>query len=158
MRAGPRTEGDTPATPQVSLYAKVGIGCHKSLTCGDVTAVSAHFCHGRALPRLVTPRQPFLVAGKLSTATDEGAPMRVTTRLKYGLFRLLGVVSPSGRYPLPPRWALSKSGQRRFYDAPCQLACCNLSPQTDAYGARTVQRVPSNVVPLRGRERGDEAC
>ena len=173
MRAGPRTEGDTPATPQVPLYAKVGIGCHKSLTCDDVTAVSAHFCHGRALPRLVTPRQPFLVAGKLSTATDEGAPMRVTTRLKYGLFRLLGVVSPSGAYPLPPRWALNATGKHRFYDAPdctgdccpwnrqvagCRLACCNLKPQTDAYGARTVQRVPDNVILLRGRERGNEAC
>lgn len=41
--------------------------------------------------------------------------MRLTTRLKYGCLRLLGVVSPSGRYPLPPRWALSKLGRQRYY-------------------------------------------
>lgn len=99
--------------------------------------------------------------------------MRTTTRLKYGLFRLIGVVSPIGAYPLPPRWALNATGKHRFYDAPdcteaccpwnrppapCPLACCNLTPQADAYGARTVQRAPDNVVPLRGRERGDNAC
>lgn len=98
--------------------------------------------------------------------------MRVTTRLKYGLFRLLGVVSPSGAYPMPPRWALNATGKHRFYDAPdctgdccpwnqprpCQLACCNLKPQADAYGARTVQRVSGDVIPLRGRERGENAC
>ena len=97
--------------------------------------------------------------------------MRVTTRLKYGLFRLLGVVSPSGAYPMPPRWALNATGKHRFYDAPdctgdccpwnprpCQLACCNLKPQADAYGTRAVQWVPDNVIPLRGRERGENAC
>ena len=62
------------------------------------------------------------------------------TRMKYGLLRLLGVVSPSGRYATPPRWALNATGRHRFYDAPdctgdccpwnrpparCQLACCN---------------------------------
>lgn len=60
--------------------------------------------------------------------------------MKYGLLRLLGVVSPSGRYATPPRWALNATGKHRFYDAPdcsgdccpwnrpparCLLACCN---------------------------------
>lgn len=59
--------------------------------------------------------------------------------MKYRLLRLLGVVSPSGRYATPPRWALNATGKHRFYDAPdcsgdccpwnrpparCQLACC----------------------------------
>lgn len=29
--------------------------------------------------------------------------------------RLLGVVSPSGRYKLPPRWAMSKQGRERWH-------------------------------------------
>ncbi|ATN93763.1 hypothetical protein SEA_ABT2GRADUATEX2_21 [Streptomyces phage Abt2graduatex2] len=46
-------------------------------------------------------------------------------RLKYQLLRGLGVVSPSGQYPLPPRWALSAAGKHRLYDAPdCREACC----------------------------------
>lgn len=44
--------------------------------------------------------------------------MRLITRLKHRCLRLLGVVSVSGAYPLPPRWALSKLGKHRFYDAP----------------------------------------
>jgi len=36
-------------------------------------------------------------------------------RLKHRLLRLLGVVSPSGAYPLPPRWALSKLGRARYH-------------------------------------------
>lgn len=36
---------------------------------------------------------------------------------KHRLFRLLGIVSPSGAYPLPPRWAMSRLGKARWYDA-----------------------------------------
>lgn len=36
-------------------------------------------------------------------------------KLKHWILRLLGVVSPSGAYPLPPRWALSKKGKERWY-------------------------------------------
>jgi hypothetical protein len=38
---------------------------------------------------------------------------RVTLRQR--ALRLLGVVSPSGAYPLPPRWAMSKLGRSRYY-------------------------------------------
>lgn len=99
--------------------------------------------------------------------------MRVTTRLKYGLFRLLGVVSPSGAYPVPPRWALNATGKHRFYDAPgctedccpwnrppepCRLACCNLKPQADAYGARTIQLDPKVREYLKDLQSGGGAC
>lgn len=101
--------------------------------------------------------------------------MRVTTRLKYGLLRLLGVVSPSGRYPLPPRWAMSKLGRHRFYDAPecddptCEAGCCG--PLVVSAGALPVTRCllsccapasdtvgPVAAVAVNGRERGDSAC
>ena len=36
-------------------------------------------------------------------------------KLKYRILRWLGVVSPSGAYPLPPRWAMSKLGKARWY-------------------------------------------
>lgn len=36
-------------------------------------------------------------------------------KLKYRILRWLGVVSPSGAYPLPPRWAMSKLGKSRWY-------------------------------------------
>lgn len=36
-------------------------------------------------------------------------------KLKYRVLRWLGVVSPSGAYPLPPRWAMSKLGRERWY-------------------------------------------
>ncbi|AKA61758.1 hypothetical protein SEA_MAIH_20 [Streptomyces phage Maih] len=97
--------------------------------------------------------------------------MRVKTRassalrrLKYGTLRMLGVVSPSGRYPMPPRWALSKIGRHRFYDAPecaetccpwnspparCLLSCC--APSSDTVG-------PVAAGAVNGRERGDSAC
>ena len=90
--------------------------------------------------------------------------MRITTRLKYGLFRLLGVVSPSGRYPLPPRWVLNATGKHRFYDAPgctktccpgnrppgpCLLGCCEPSNATVGPGATDT---------VNSRERGDSAC
>lgn len=39
---------------------------------------------------------------------------RVTLRER--VLRLLGVVSPSGAYPLPPRWAMSKLGRSRYYN------------------------------------------
>lgn len=38
--------------------------------------------------------------------------------LKQRLFRLLGVVSPSGSYPLPPRWAMSRKGRATWYPGP----------------------------------------
>lgn len=38
--------------------------------------------------------------------------------LKQHLFRLLGVVSPSGSYPLPPRWAMSRKGRDTWYPGP----------------------------------------
>lgn len=38
---------------------------------------------------------------------------RVT--LREHVLRLLGVVSPSGAYPLPPRWAMSKLGRSRYH-------------------------------------------
>lgn len=84
--------------------------------------------------------------------------------MKYGLLRLLGVVSPSGRYAIPPRWALNATGKHRFYDAPdcsgdccpwnrpparCQLACC-------APASASVD--PMGLGPVNGRERGDSAC
>lgn len=36
-------------------------------------------------------------------------------KLKYRILRWLGVVSPSGAYPTPPRWAMSKQGRARWY-------------------------------------------
>jgi hypothetical protein len=36
-------------------------------------------------------------------------------KLRHRLLRWLGVVSPSGAYPLPPRWAMSKLGRSRYY-------------------------------------------
>lgn len=99
--------------------------------------------------------------------------MRATIRLKYGLFRLLGVVSPSGRYPLPPRWALNARGKHRFYDAPqcaepccpwnrppasCQTACCTVTAQDDAYGARTVQRDRDTGATVSGQQNGADGC
>lgn len=90
--------------------------------------------------------------------------MRIATRLKYGLFRLLGVVSLSGAYPVPPRWALNATGKHRFYDAPdctedccpwnrepepCRLACCAPAVATVDAGA---------VLTVNGREKGDSAC
>lgn len=55
--------------------------------------------------------------------------MRLFTPLKYRALRYLGVVSPSGSYPLPPRRALSPLGRHRFYDASaCELACCRPQP------------------------------
>lgn len=90
--------------------------------------------------------------------------MRTTTRLKYGLFRMLGVVSPSGAYALPPRWALNATGKHRFYDAPdcaeaccpwnrpparCLLACC--APASDLVDSGATATV-------NGCERGDNAC
>ena len=38
-------------------------------------------------------------------------------KLRHRLLRWLGVVSPSGAYPLPPRWAMSKLGRDRWYDS-----------------------------------------
>lgn len=43
--------------------------------------------------------------------TTEGTGMR----MKHRLLRLLGVMSPSGARPLPPRWALSATGKTRWY-------------------------------------------
>jgi hypothetical protein len=145
---------------------KVGIRCHNALTCNDVNTISAHFCHRRSVPPVVTCRHRFLTTGKLVPATYEGLTVRIVTRLKYGLFRLLGVVSPSGAYPLPPRWALSKKGRRQFYEAPparavqsgCQFACCNLKPQADAYGARTIQADRDTAAYLASLHRGGGAC
>lgn len=36
-------------------------------------------------------------------------------KLRHRVLRLLGIVSPSGAYPLPPRWAMSKLGRSRWY-------------------------------------------
>jgi hypothetical protein len=36
-------------------------------------------------------------------------------KLRHRVKRWLGVVSPSGAYPLPPRWAMSKLGRSRWY-------------------------------------------
>lgn len=36
-------------------------------------------------------------------------------RMKHRLLRWLGIVSPSGAYPLPPRWAMSRTGRERWY-------------------------------------------
>lgn len=39
----------------------------------------------------------------------------IPSRLRHGMLRMLGVVSPSGAYPLPPRWAMSRKGKARYY-------------------------------------------
>ncbi|QBZ73514.1 hypothetical protein SEA_MISCHIEF19_29 [Streptomyces phage Mischief19] len=36
-------------------------------------------------------------------------------KIRHRLLRLLGVVSPSGAYPLPPRWAMSRKGRALWY-------------------------------------------
>mgnify|MGYP001616504201 FL=1 len=91
----------------------------------DLLFLSAHKCHTHNVMGVGHPAPWFPATGKLGAATDEGTPVRITTSLKYGLFRLMGVVSPTGRYPLPPRWAMSKVGRHRFYDArDCTEACC----------------------------------
>jgi hypothetical protein len=46
------------------------------------------------------------------TATRKGPQMLRRTTVKQRLYRLLGVVRLSSSYPLPPRWALSRKGQR----------------------------------------------
>ena len=50
-------------------------------------------------------------------------------RLRHRLLRLLGVVSPSAAYPLPPRWAMSRKGRERWYPE---------RPSVAAYGPGSV--------------------
>ena len=40
--------------------------------------------------------------------------MRLLTRLKSSCLRLLGVVSPSGRYPMPPDWAMRRGARQKW--------------------------------------------
>lgn len=63
-------------------------------------------------------------------------------KLRHRLFRWLGIVSPSGAYPLPPRWAIRKA--RRDYWYPPERV-------TWAMGDRSVAAGGSIGVAVTGR-------
>ena len=69
--------------------------------------------------------------------------MRLSTRLKYQALRLLGVVSPSGRYPMPPRWAMSRTPSTQL----CGTLC----------GSCAAPTAPEPHDGANGRERGAQA-
>jgi hypothetical protein len=62
--------------------------------------------------------------------------MRRRLTLRQHIFRYLGIVSPSGSYPLPPRWAMSPLGRRRWYPEQPPLKAA-LAQMADDVAART---------------------
>ncbi len=85
-------------------------------------------------------------------------------KLRHRVYRWLGVVDPSGAYPLPPRWDMSKVGQSRWYplvdDTPryVHAAGCVPAPSGSPWACCSCQAVEMLRQPGAGHWTDDAGC
>lgn len=71
----------------------------------------------------------------------------IPRRLRHGILRMLGVVSPSGAYPLPPRWAMSRKGKNLYYP---RVVAAAADPLLSARALMAVAADNADTGPLTG--------